>query len=235
MSRELMIAGNSGSGKSSSIRTLDPSSTFIINCGRKELSFPKARLNYRPYDKASGKGNLLNTNVFDQVNAIIPFIGAKMPHIKTLVIDDMQFTMSASVMKNASEKGYEKWTELAKGVWNMSEAGKNQRDDLTVVTIEHLETNYDDMGAKWTKVKTAGKLVDNVINLDGLFATILYSEAVRNATGKIEYKFRTHTNGSDTCKSPMGMFEEDHIPNDLQLVLDRMDEYYGVNETVALT
>lgn len=236
MSREIMIAGNSGSGKSTSLRNLDPATTFVVNCGKKDLPFPKARVDYRAFDKATGKGNMFNTNVFEHVNSIIPLIGTKLLHVKTLIIDDVQFSMAASVMKNINIKGFDKWNELAHNIWLMSEAAKAQRDDLTVVFNSHLETVYDQDGVKNTKAKTVGKLIDNVVNLDGLFTTILYSETLRNEQGKIEYVFRTHTNGSDTCKSPMGMFEEDYIPNDLAIVIDRMNEYYGqtVEETLLV-
>lgn len=229
-----MIAGNSGSGKSTSLRNLDPATTFLVNCGKKDLPFPKARLNYRPFDKATGKGNMISTNVFEHVNAIIPLIGNKLPNVKTLIIDDVQFAMAASVMKNIAIKGFDKWNELAHGIWLMVEAAKAQRDDLTVIFLAHLESNYDQDGIKNTKTKTVGKLIDNVINLDGLFTTILYSEANRNETGGVDYLFRTRTNGSDTCKSPMGMFEDDYIPNDLAEVLSIMNEYYGIDNEIAI-
>ena len=229
-----MIAGNSGSGKSTSLRNLDPTTTFVVNCGKKELTFPRARVNYRPYDKSTGKGNMINTNVFETVVAIIPLVSAKLPHIKTLVIDDFQYAMAASVMKNISIKGFDKWNELANGVWQVVDAAKNQREDLTVVFVEHLDTAYDDSGVRNTKAKTVGKLVDNLINLDGLFGMILYSEVIRNEEGKITYVFRTHTSGSDTCKTPMEMFEEDYIPNDLALVISRMNEYYGEEVEIAI-
>lgn len=234
MSKDLMIAGNSGSGKTTSFRNLDPATTFIVNCGKKDLPFPKARLNYKPFDKASGTGNMINTNVFEHVHQIMPLVSNKLPYIKTLIIDDVQFAMAASVMKNIAIKGFDKWNELAHGIWLMAEAAKAQRDDLTVVFIEHLDVNYDQDGVKNTKAKTVGKLIDNVINLDGLFTTILYSEIGRNETGGLDYLFRTRSNGGDTCKSPMGMFEDTHIPNDLNYVLDRMNEYYGVDSEIAI-
>lgn len=229
-----MIAGNSGSGKSTSLRNLDPATTFVVNCGKKELTFPKARANYKAYDKATGKGNIINTNSFEAVIAIIPLVSSKLPHIRTLVIDDFQYAMAASVMKNIGIKGFEKWNELANGVWQVVDAAKNQRDNLTVVFVEHLDVTYDDSGARNTKAKTVGKLVDNLINLDGLFGMILYSEVIKNEEGKITYVFRTHTTGSDTCKTPMDMFEEDYIPNDLALVIDRMNEYYGEELEIAI-
>lgn len=227
MSKQLMIAGNTGSGKSTSLRNLDPKSTFVINCGKKDFSFPKARVNYTQFDKATLTGNVYNTDNFNQIINIISFIGTKMSHIKTLVIDDFQFSMAASVMNNINIKGFEKWNELAAGIWNTLGAGNSQREDLTVVFIEHLESDYDDSGVKQTKAKTVGKLIDKTVNLDGLFTTILYSEAIKNAEGRIDYVFRTHTNGTDTCKTPMGMFEDDYIPNDLAVVIDKMKEYYG--------
>jgi len=88
MSKKLMIAGASGSGKSTSIRTLDPKTTFIINCGKKDLSFPKSRTNYKICNKENPNGNLVNENEFVKVLTWVNAISEKRPEIKTLIIDD---------------------------------------------------------------------------------------------------------------------------------------------------
>lgn len=221
-----MIAGNSKSGKTSSLRNLDPGETFIVNCGKKPLPFKGSDKYYKQFSKENPEGNILNTNKFEDIIQIIKYVGEKRPEIKNLIIDDFQFSMSHSVLSKILETGFTKFNILAKGIWDTVEAAKVQRDDLNVVFIEHLDSNYNSDGVKETKAKTLGKAIDNMVNLDGLFTLILYSEAVKTDEG-VKYIFRTRTNGSDTCGSPMGMFEEDYIDNDLQIAINVMRNYYG--------
>lgn len=221
----MMIAGNSGSGKSSSIRNLNPEETFIVNCGKKPLPIRGFTKYYTVFSKENPNGNLVNTDNFDEIPKIIEYVGTKRPEIKNLIIDDFQFSMAATIFRKISEKGYDKFNVLAKGIWDTVQFAKNQRDDLNVVFIEHLETNYNDSGVKETKAKTLGKAIDNMVTLDGLFTVILYAEIVKTDSG-YNYLFKTRSSGSDTCKTPMEMFEEDYIENDLALVIQKVREYY---------
>lgn len=225
MAVEIMIAGNSGSGKSTSLRNLDPEKTFIINCGKKPLPFRGGAKNYTVFSKENLNGNLLNSNKFEDLIMIIKYVGEKRPEISTLIIDDWQFAMAQFVISRFADKGFDKFNNLARGIWDTVEFAKSQRDDLTVVFMSHLDTSYNSDGVKETKTKTLGKAIDNMVNLDGLFTTILYSEAHRGEKS-MEYMFRTVTNGSDTCKSPMGMFEEEYVDNDLVEVIKTIREYY---------
>lgn len=225
MSQELMICGPSGSGKSTSLRNLDPAKTFIVNCGKKPLPFPGSRKNYSQLSKDNPQGNMLNSNKFEDIASSIKYVAEKRPEIQFLIIDDFQFSLAAHVLSRIADKGFDKFNALAKGVWDVVELSKNQRDDLNVVFISHTDTNYNSEGIKETKAKTLGKMLDNTVNLDGLFTVILYSEANKSDDG-IQYKFRTSTSGTDTCKSPMGMFEEEYIDNDLDLVFSQINKYY---------
>lgn len=225
MAREMMIAGNSGTGKSTSLRNLDPAETFIVNCGKKPLPFRGADKHYKEFTKDFPEGNIYNTNEFEKVIPIIKYVGEKRPEVKYLIVDDWQYSFAAYVIKRIGDKGFDKFNSLAKGIWDMVEIAKNQRDDLNIVFISHLDSNYNTDGVKETKAKTLGKMIDNTVNLDGLFTTILYSEAVKTDEG-MSYVFRTKTNGSDTCKTPMDMFSEEYIPNDLGVAIAAMREYY---------
>lgn len=99
------------------------------------------------------------------------------------------------------------------------------REDLKVVILSHIENLGDALNPQW-KLKTAGKMLDTQLNVDGLFTYILYTEIVPGEDGKPSYKFRTNTtDGTDTCKTPMGCFDELLIDNDLQLVLTQIDKY----------
>src|SRR5690606_4776984 len=117
MAREMMIAGNSGSGKSSSIRNLNPEETFIINCGKKPLPIKAFAKNYTPFNKDNPTGNLVNTDNFDEIPKIINYVGTQRPEIKNLIIDDFQFSMAATIFRKISEKGFDKFNVLAKGIW----------------------------------------------------------------------------------------------------------------------
>src|SRR5690606_29120456 len=97
MAREMMIAGNPGSGKSSSIRNLNPEETFIVNCGKKPLPIKGFNKNYRPFSKDTPDGNLMNTDRFDDIIQVIKYVGANRPEIKNLIIDDFQFSLAAHI------------------------------------------------------------------------------------------------------------------------------------------
>lgn len=226
MSQEIMICGPSGSGKSTSIRNLDPTKTFIVNCGKKPLPFPGSRKNYSQLTKDNPQGNMINSNKFEDIASSIRYVAEKRPEINYLIIDDFQFSMAAHILSKINEKGFTKFESLAKGIWDTIELSKNQREDLNVVFVSHTDTNYNSDGIKETKSKTLGKMIDNTVNLDGLFTVILYSEATKGDEG-VQYKFRTKTSGTDTCKSPMGMFDEEYIDNDLALVFDKINSYYN--------
>ncbi len=107
----------------------------------------------------------------------------------------------------------------------MLDAALALRDDLKVIMISHIENLGDTLNPQW-KLKTAGKMLDTQLNVDGLFTYILYTGIIQGDDGKPSYKFRTNTiDGSDTCKTPMGCFEELYIDNDLQIVLTQIDKY----------
>lgn len=157
MSQEIMICGPSGSGKSTSIRNLDPTKTFIVNCGKKPLPFPGSRKNYSQLTKDNPQGNMLNSNKFEDIASSIKYVAEKRPEIQFLIIDDFQFSLAAHVLNRIADKGYDKFNALAKGVWDVVELSKNQREDLNVVFVSHTDTNYNSEGIKETKAKTLGK------------------------------------------------------------------------------
>lgn len=226
MARVMMVAGNSGSGKTTSTRNLPPAETFILNCGKKPLAYRGSEKNYTALSKENPTGNILNSNRFEDIIRTIEYVGGKRPEVKYLVIDDFQFSMAASVIGRIMEKGFDKYNSLAKGIWDTIEAANSQREDLNIIFMLHLETNYNSDGVKETKAKTLGRAIDNMVNLDGLFTVILYAEAFKTDEG-VRYAFRTRTNGTDTCKTPMEMFEEEYVDNDLVPVIDQIRRYYS--------
>jgi hypothetical protein len=232
MAELIGIAGNSGSGKTTSVKDLNPKETFIISVLGKPLPFRGFKKNYPPLkivDK-SYIGNFFTSNKVDNIIKIFGIINKSRPEIKQIVIDDANYLMSCETMDRAEEKGYEKFTQIAKHYYDMLKTALNLRDDLKVIVISHIENAGDTMNPQY-KLKTTGKMLDNTINVDGLFTYLLYTELVESENGDIEHVFRTNTiKGEDTCKTPLGCFKELYIPNNLQLVVETIDRYNNGDE-----
>lgn len=227
MSDLIAVAGGSGSGKTTSLRNLIPEETFIVSITGKPLPFKGFKKNYTLLKKEDNKyvGNFYKSKNADDVVKIFKLVSSTMPHIKQIIIDDANYLMSFEVMERANEKGWDKSTQIAKHYYDMLDAALGLRDNLKVVILSHIENLGDTLNPQW-KLKTAGKMLDTQLNVDGLFTYILYTEVVAGEDGKPSYKFRTNTlDGSDTCKTPMGCFNEVYTDNDLNFILTQIDKY----------
>lgn len=223
MSKLLAVVGSSGTGKSTSIESLDPKETFIINVVGKDLPFRGSRSKY----------NKDNKNYYDTKDPVVMVdllkkISEKKPQVKNVIIDDFQYIMATEFIERAMEKGYDKWSEMAQHLYAPVSPALHQslRDDLNVVVLHHeeqIEKNYKSI----RKMKTSGKLIDQHITLEGLFTIVLFTEVFKDDEDNMQFRFRTVTDGECTAKSPRGMFEEALIPNDLKYVFDKVKEYYG--------
>ena len=159
-----------------------------------------------------------------QTKAIMNHVNDKMPNIKTLVIDDWQYMSSFEYFDRANEKGYDKFTQIAANLAQVAKMPKDMREDLTIFFLTHSEDSTDINGHRKVKAKTIGKMIDKTLTLEGLFSIVLFGRVKKDEDG-LEYGFDTVNNGENTCKSPMGMFEDSFIDNDLQLVKDCITEY----------
>ncbi len=218
MSNTILVIGDSGVGKSTSLRNLDPESTFIINVLGKPLPFRGFKFKYTALSEDGMTGNYLRTDVHQSISKIIKGINEKRPDIKTLVIDDFQYTMANEFMAKALEKGFDKFTEIAKNAWEVLKQMSNCRNDLNCIVLSHSDT---DVNGK-VKCKTIGKLLDDKIVLEGMFTIVLHALMQDG-----RYKFLTQTEGNYLAKSPMGMFEDKFIDNDMQFVLEKIHNYYN--------
>jgi len=205
----LLIIGESGSGKSTSIRNLEPKSTYIINAQNKPLPF-------KGWAKMFGK-NIFATDRSQKIASLIQQIDKEQPDIKTVIIDDFQAILTNEYMRNSAEKGFDKFVRLGKGIWDIVTAANNSRNDLKVVLMAHSDT---DINGK-IKCKTVGKLVDEKISLEGICTIVFHSKVI---DGK--YVFLTQNDGMSIAKSPMGMFETKFIENDLDKIIKIIDAYY---------
>tara|TARA_R110000851_G_scaffold192173_1_gene342759 strand:+ start:4518 stop:5198 length:681 start_codon:yes stop_codon:yes gene_type:complete len=224
MAQSVLVIADSGTGKSTSIRKLDPTETFIINIANKPLPFKGWKKNYSNISKDNPKGNMTSASSAPGIIKAMQHVNDKMLHIKTLVIDDWQYMSSFEYFDRANEKGYDKFTSIAANLAQVAKMPKDMREDLTIFFLTHSEESTDVNGNRRVKAKTVGKMIDNALTLEGLFSIVLFGK-IRKTEDGLEYGFDTQNNGENTCKSPMGMFEESFINNDLQFVKDCIIKY----------
>ena len=217
MGNKVLVLGDSGSGKSTSTRNLDPKSTFYINVIGKPLPFKGWKAKY-----VDGK-NMISTHNADDIVKCIKGVSSTRPEVKTIIIDDAQYIMSYEYMDRAMEKGFAKFTEIAKHMFDVLAAPDKVRDDLTTIFLAHSE-DVSSNGYTKTQMKTIGKMLNATITIEGLFTIVLLAYPVKEEK-KMRYVFVTQSNGTTTAKSPMDMFDDIAIDNDLQMVLNKMKEY----------
>jgi len=193
----VMIMGESGTGKSTSIRNLKGAG--IINVYGKPLPF---------------KNELKVANI-DNCEKII--YALQKAETDVIIIDDFQGLLVTQFMGRAKENGYQKYTDMALGYYNVIRAVQALPANKRVYFLSHIERDQ----SGYEKVKTIGKLLDEKITVEGLFTIVLKTAVINN-----KYYFQTHNSGSDTVKSPMDMFSEDLIPNDLAEVDRVIYQYY---------
>ena len=213
----VLVIGESGTGKSRSIKTLDPKSTFIIKIIDKPLPYKKGDHDYVQKEKLSD-GNLYICRHHGKIINILESISESMPHIKVVVIDDFQYLMSYEFMDRAMEKGYNKFTEIGLHAFSVINVPPTLREDLNIYFLTHCE--FVEGGS--SKMKTIGKLLDDKITIDGIFTLGIHAVFKDK-----EYKFLTNRDGPYGAKTPEEMFEDLYIDNDLNFVDTKIREYFN--------
>ena len=223
MSSKLIgIVGQTGTGKSTSIKHLNPKETYIINVAKKELPFKGAEKLYNAEAK-----NYKEVDDANEITRLLKTISEKAPHIKNIIIEDSNYIMGFNIVSKATETGYTKFSLMAKDMVDMFREARKLRDDITVFYLTHPETIEDGGEIIGYKIKTAGKMIDNQVLLEGLLTVCLYTNVEENKDGSATYSFVTNRYKKMPAKSPDGMFAEIKIPNDLQLVVNTVTEYYN--------
>ena len=222
MSSKLIgIVGETGTGKSTSVKHLNPEETYIINVAKKELPFKGSEKLYN-----SEKRNYKEVDDANEISRLLLSISKNAPHIKTIVIEDSNYIMGFNMVAKATETGFTKFSLMAKDMVELLRTTRQLRDDLIVFYFTHPETVEDGGEIISYKMKTAGKLIDNQINLEGLFTVVLYTNVEEKKDGTMEYSFVTNRYRKIPAKSPDGMFEEIKLQNNLQTVIEKVREYY---------
>lgn len=202
----VLILGESGSGKSASMRNFVESDVRILNVASKPFPFRNVN-KLKKADKAT----------YSMIKGAVSS-GKSLSY----VVDDAQYLMAFESFEKANETGYGKFTNMAKNYEEMLRYIQEETTPDTIVYImQHIET--DENGK--VKAKTLGKMLDQQLTIEGLFTIVLLCKADRN-----KHYFVTQSDGTNPCKSPMGMFDEIEIDNDLKLVDDAIREYYGLKE-----
>jgi hypothetical protein len=231
MSRAVLILGESGAGKSTSIRTLDPKETFIINSLGKDLPFKGSSKLYTYWNKETNpNGNMLKTTSGAAVMQWLNFISQKMPHIKNVIIDDNTHQSSMEYIRRINETTWNRFNDIAFNMTSIVELSNNLREDLVVFFMHHITIEGDGvLEDKKVKAMTIGKLVDTKLSsYESFFTVVLLAKKVKNESGKTEHFFLTQ-DADSTTKAPIDMFTEEKVPNDLQLVRDSIINYYDEN------
>lgn len=219
MSVACMILGQSGTGKTTSLRNLNPADVLLIQAVKKPLPF-RAK-NWVPCTKGNPAGSIL---VRDNAQTIVGAM--QRTHKPIIVIDDFQYILANEFMRRVldNETGnaaFAKYNEIARNAWDILMTAGRLADETRVYILAH--TQEDDNGR--IKAKTIGKLLDEKITLEGLL-TIVMRTAVING----QYLFSTQNSGSDTVKTPLDMFTDEHIPNDLAVIDNTITDYYAISQ-----
>lgn len=201
MSVLVMVYGQSGTGKSTSLRNFDPGEVAVINVSGKPMPFRTRLQTYNTDDY----GKILNA--------------LSKTERKSIVIDDATYLMVGEFMRNAKVAGYQKYTDMAVSFNNLIEGASRLPDDVIVYFLGHSDQADDGR----EHFKTIGKMLDNYVTVEGKF-TIVLKTVVQDG----RYLFSTHNSGQDTVKSPMGLFDQDLIDNDLKAVDTAIREYWGL-------
>lgn len=199
----VLILGESGTGKSASLRNFKPSDLKVINVANKPLPFK----------------NKIESVATDDYGTVVKEL--KLNKKKVAVIDDAQYLMANEFMRRAMERGFDKFTEIAQNFWTLVNTVKDLPDDQVVYFLAHIERDANGN----EKIKTIGKLLDEKITVEGMFTIVLKTNVTDG-----QYSFITQNSGHDTVKSPIGMFPSVVIDNDLKYVDEKIRNYYEIGE-----
>lgn len=207
MAQMVLVLGESGTGKSTSLRNCNPATTAVVNPVGKPLPF---------------KGKFTMLNSVTDARKIIKFMKEQAAAGKKLIaVDDFQYILAVPYMNRIKETGWDKYNDFGSNYFEIIESCKDLPDDVVVAFYSHLETLDNGL----VTIKLIGKLLREKITIEGLFTVVL-----RTGVNEAKYYFYTQNSGKDTVKSPIGMFPAYAIDNDMNYVADKIRNYYEVGE-----
>ena len=227
-SKSILIIGESGAGKSTSLRNLNPKETIVFSALGKGLPLKNSRINYTVWDKNQNPtGNFIITSSAKVIATWLQHISKSMPHIHTIVIDDSTFLSAKELDRRKDEVGYQKFNDIAHDFLALSEVANTLRGDLNIYFMYHVVTEGDGiMESKIIRAMSHGKMIqEKLASIEAQFEIVLLASKLSDKDNNLSYKFKTR-DMSSTAKSPMDMFEDEYIDNDLALVNNAIACYY---------
>ena len=206
MAQKVLILGDSGTGKSASLRNFKPEEVLVINSAGKPLPFKNH------FESVTPAFNKLTSDVLKAMDSTSK---------KVIIIDDAQYIMSFQYMRRIKENGWDKWNDIQGDFFNIIQHCDELPADTIVYILSHIQR--DEEGRE--KLKTMGKMLDEKITLEGLFTVVL-----KTSVADGQYCFITQNSGKDTVKSPIGMFDSYAIDNDLKYVDTKIRNYYEIGD-----
>jgi hypothetical protein len=218
MSIATLILGESGTGKSTSIRNFNPKDVLLIQTVKKPLPFKSDQ--WKTLSNDTPQGSVYHTD-----NAAVIVKAMQKTSKPIIIIDDFQYILANEFMRRVLDnetgnQAFQKYNEIARNAWDILMTASNLDSGKRVYILSHTQT--DESGK--TKIKTIGKLLDEKITIEGLLTIVLRSHVINE-----QYVFSTKNSGSDTVKSPLGMFDDFHIENDLAAIDKIITDFYGIN------
>lgn len=223
MAEIVFILGNSGTGKSRSIKNLDPKDFLLFDIGNKSLPFKNELENF---SSKTLTGNIVHTADVSLISRTIDFC-EKNCNFNIYIFDDFQFLMSYEYFERAKESGFQKFTDIGLKIYDiLIKRLKTLPEHKICFILSHTEDIYLD-NQRFSKIKTIGKMLDQKLTVESI-STITLGTYVESdpISKKINYYFITQNTGNTTCKSPEEMFDDLLIPNDLNYVVQKIKEYY---------
>ena len=222
MSYATLVLGESGTGKTCSLRNLDPNDVLLIQPVRKPLPFRSK--GWREF-QANTIGDIKNAKGSILVCSDAKKICVAMRHTNKpiVIVDDWQYILASQFMARRNERGFDKFTDIGGAGFDVAQCASELAHNQRVYILAHTHT--DEQGQ--IRIKTLGKLLDDKVVVEGMFTTVLRTHV---DPGSNKYVFTTQNNGHDTVKSPMGLFEANEIENDLAKVDALICDYYGIGE-----
>jgi energy-coupling factor transporter ATP-binding protein EcfA2 len=229
MGKSVLVLGESGSGKSTSIEGLDPTKTTVFSALGKGLPFAKSRKHYTVWNKDTNpSGNLILTSSSKAIAQWLQHINKNMLHVTTVVVDDNTFLSSKELDRRRDETGFVKFNDIAHDFLVLSEIANTLREDLNVYFMHHVQTEGDGiLENKTFKAMSSGKMINEKLgSVEAQFEIVLFACKMDGDGEEILYKFKTRDKYS-TAKTPKGMFTEQYIDNDLSIVNKAIKCFYN--------
>lgn len=216
MAQPILVIGDSGAGKTSSLKFLNPSNTYIADCDQKGLPWIGWRNDY-----GKEKGNYLRSSRISTIKKLLKNVNddSRLSYIKTVVIDTLNGCMIDDEFERAKERTFDKWMDLAASIYDLVSSANNLRSDLTAIFIAHAETIRTDDGYVFTRMKTSGQKLNKIV-IESKFNIVIRAN---NLAG--QYVFEVMNNGTSTVKVPQGIFNTSTIPNNMQIVVDALKDF----------